>query len=118
MYASVAWWVFSGTYDGVYDDAPITGKSGCCRGFITIIGVINQLEIELKAERIVAERASAKARRRSGDWPKTDQKLLQQAVILYESSDYSVTDVCKTVGVLAGGPIFVIWMSIGRPNIR
>lgn len=69
------------------------------RAFLGFMGVMIELELDLKAERAAAGRASAKARGRSGGRPKTDQKLLEKARILYESSDFSVTEVCKTVGV-------------------
>jgi DNA invertase Pin-like site-specific DNA recombinase len=58
-----------------------------------------ELELDLKAERAAAGRASAKARGRSGGRPKTDQALLEKARILYDSSDFPVTEVCKTIGV-------------------
>jgi DNA invertase Pin-like site-specific DNA recombinase len=69
------------------------------RAFLGFMGVMIELELDLKAERAAAGRESAKARGRSGGRPRTDQKLLEKARILYESSDFSVTDVCKTVGV-------------------
>lgn len=69
------------------------------RAFFLMMGVINQLERELKSERAAAGRSAAKARGRTGGRPKTDQKKLQQALILYDNSDYSVDDVCKTTGV-------------------
>lgn len=69
------------------------------RAFISIIGAINQMERELKAERAAAGRASAKARGKSGGRPRTDPKLLDKARILYEDSDYTATEVCKTLGI-------------------
>ena len=69
------------------------------RAFFLMMGVINQLERELKAERAAAGRASARARGRTGGRPKTDQKKLEQALILYDNSDYSVDEICKTAGV-------------------
>ena len=69
------------------------------RAFLSFMGVMIELEIELKAERAAAGRASAKARGRSGGRPRTDRKLLEQARILYEGSEFSVAEVCKTVGV-------------------
>jgi len=77
----------------------IDTSSATGRAFMAVMGVINELELELKAERAAAGRSSAKARGRSGGRPKTDQKLLEKARILYVGSDYSVAEVCKTVGV-------------------
>lgn len=69
------------------------------RAFIGMIGVVNQLELDLKAERAVAGRAAAKARGKTGGRPRTDQDKLEQARILYENSDRSAGEVCKITGV-------------------
>lgn len=69
------------------------------RAFISIIGAINQMERELKAERAAAGRRSAKARGKSGGRPRTDPKLLDKARILYEDSNYTAAEVCKTFGI-------------------
>jgi len=69
------------------------------RAFFLMMGVINQLERELKAERAAAGRSAAKARGRTGGRPRTDRKKLEQALILYDNSDYSADEVCKTAGV-------------------
>lgn len=69
------------------------------RAFLSIIGAINQMERELRAERSAAGRASAKARGKTGGRPRTDPKLLDKARILYEDSDYTAAEVCKTFGI-------------------
>lgn len=69
------------------------------RAFIGMIGVVNQLELDLKAERAAAGRAAAKARGKTGGRPRTDQDKLDQARILYENSDKSAGEVCKITGV-------------------
>ena len=69
------------------------------RAFLSIIGAINQLERELKAERAAAGRASAKARGRSGGRPQTDVGKLENARVLYENTDKTAAEVCKTFGV-------------------
>jgi len=61
--------------------------------------VINQMERELKEERADAGRSSAKARGKTGGRPRTDSKLLDKARILYEDSDYTAAEVCKTFGI-------------------
>ncbi|MGP4122983.1 MAG: recombinase family protein, partial [Sodalis sp. (in: enterobacteria)] len=53
------------------------------RGFLSMMGVIHQMERELKAERAAAGRASAKARGKSGGRPRTDPEKLEHARILY-----------------------------------
>ncbi len=74
-----------------------TSASG--RAFFLMMGVINQLERELKSERAEAGRKSAKARGRTGGRPRTDEKKLEQAKILYDNSDYTAAEVCKISGV-------------------
>ena len=63
------------------------------------MGVIHQLELDLKAERAAAGRASAKARGKTGGRPKIDQNKLEQARLMYEKSDRTSNDVCKLTGV-------------------
>lgn len=69
------------------------------RAFLGMMGVVNQMERELRAERASAGRAAARARGRSGGRPRTDQELLEKARILYESGGRSASDVCKTLGI-------------------
>src|SRR5207253_6911088 len=69
------------------------------RGFLAIMGVIAQMERELKAERTAAGRAAAKARGRTGGRPRTDPDKLEQARILYLHSDKTAAEVCRTVGI-------------------
>lgn len=68
------------------------------RGFLSIMGVISQMEREIKAERAAAGRAAAKARGRTGGRPRTDPDKLEQARILYQHSDKSAAEVCKLFG--------------------
>lgn len=69
------------------------------RAFLSIIGAISQMERELKAERAASGRAAAKSRGKTGGRPRTDPKLLDKARILYEDSDYTAAEVCKTYGI-------------------
>ena len=69
------------------------------RAFMGFMGVIHELERDLKAERASAGRASAKARGKTGGRPRTDKELLEQARILYEHTDKNANEVCKQVGV-------------------
>ncbi len=68
------------------------------RGFLSIMGVIAQMEREIKAERAAAGRAAAKARGKTGGRPRTDPDKLEQARILYQNSDKSAAHVCKLFG--------------------
>lgn len=76
------------------DTSPATG-----RGFLAMMGVISQMERELKAERTAAGRAAAKARGRTGGRPRTDPNKLEETRILYLNSDRTASQVCHTVGI-------------------
>jgi DNA invertase Pin-like site-specific DNA recombinase len=69
------------------------------RGFLAMMGVMAQMERELKAERTAAGRAAAKARGRTGGRPRTDPGKLEEARILYLNSNRTAAQVCKTVGI-------------------
>jgi len=79
------------------DDIDTCSATG--RAFPSIMGAINQMEWELKAERAATGRAAAKARGRTGGRPKTDEKLLRNARILYEESESSAAEICKSLGI-------------------
>ena len=69
------------------------------RCFVSIMGAISQMERELKSERAAAGREAAKARGKTGGRPKIEIKKLEQARILYENSDQTAEEVCRTVGI-------------------
>lgn len=68
------------------------------RAFLSIMGAVSQMELEIKAERAEAGRAAAKARGKSGGRPRTDPDKLEQAHILYKNSDKSARKVCELFG--------------------
>jgi len=68
------------------------------RAFISIMGAVSQMELEIKKERAEAGRAAAKARGKSGGRPKTDPDKLEKARILYENSANSAREVCELFG--------------------
>ncbi len=68
------------------------------RAFLSIMGAVSQMELEIKAERAEAGRAAAKARGKSGGRPRTDPDKLEQARILYQNSDKSARKVCALFG--------------------
>jgi DNA invertase Pin-like site-specific DNA recombinase len=68
------------------------------RAFISIMGAIIQMEIELKKERTTAGREAAKARGKSGGRPRIDPDKLEQARILYENSEKTASEICETFG--------------------
>ena len=77
----------------------IDTSSATGRAFIAIMGTINQMERELRAERTAAGRAAARARGRTGGRPRTSIEKLEQARILYDNGGGSATVVCKTFGI-------------------
>ena len=66
------------------------------RAFISIMGAVNQMELELRAERVEAGREAAKARGGTGGRPKADMNKIGQALVLYENTNQSVDDICST----------------------
>lgn len=68
------------------------------RAFLSIMGAVSQMELEIKAERAEAGRLAAKARGKSSGRPKTDPDKLEQARIIYQNSDKSAQHVCELFG--------------------
>jgi DNA invertase Pin-like site-specific DNA recombinase len=58
-----------------------TTATGRC--FLSMMGAIHQMDLELRAERTAAGRSLAKARGKTGGRPKTDPEKLENARILY-----------------------------------
>ncbi len=69
------------------------------RAFIHLMGSINQLERELKAERASAGRAAAKARGKSGGRPRIDKDVLERARLVYENSEKTAAEVSKSFSI-------------------
>jgi len=76
----------------------IDTSSATGRAFLSIMGAVSQMELEIKAERAEAGRAAAKARGKSGGRPPIDRDKLEQARILYQNSDKSAHEVCTLFG--------------------
>ena len=68
------------------------------RAFLSIMGAISQMELEIKKERAEAGRAAAKARGKAGGRTRTYPDKLEQACILYQNSDKSARQVCELFG--------------------
>jgi DNA invertase Pin-like site-specific DNA recombinase len=69
------------------------------RCFLSMMGAIHQVERELRAERAAVGRTSAKASGKTGGRPRTDVSKLEAARVLYENSEKTAAEVCKTAGV-------------------
>merc|ERR1712196_418105 len=68
------------------------------RAFISIMGAISQMELEIGAERARDGRIAAKAQGKSGGRPRIDPKKLEEAKILYQNSNKSSTEICRMFG--------------------
>ena len=69
------------------------------RLLFTIFSGVSQFERELIRERTLEGLASARARGRMGGRPGKDQKVVEQALTLYDSRAYSVDEISKTTGI-------------------
>ena len=69
------------------------------RLLFTIFSGVSQFERELIRERTMEGLASARARGRMGGRPSKDQKVVEQALTLYDSRAYSVDEISKTTGI-------------------
>ena len=76
----------------------IDTSSATGRAFLSIMGAVSQMELEIRLERAEAGRVAAKARGKSGGRPATDPDKLEQARILYQNSDKSAREVCAILG--------------------
>jgi DNA invertase Pin-like site-specific DNA recombinase len=67
--------------------------------FFTIMAGFAEMERELIRERTNAGLEAARARGRKGGRPKTDQKVLDKAIRLYETKEYTVKEITEMTGV-------------------
>ena len=76
------------------DTTSSTGKL-----LFSILASLCQFERDVLAERTSEGLAAARARGRVGGRPKTDAKAMQKALALYQTKEYSVTDITDLTGV-------------------
>ena len=81
------------TYISIKEQMDFSTPTG--KLMLTILASFNQLERELIAERVREGVASARARGRIGGRPKTDHKLLEKALKLYDSNSHSLSEIAK-----------------------
>ena len=77
----------------------IDTTSSTGRLLFTILSSLAQFERDVLVERTQEGLSAARARGRCGGRPKTDQKALQKAIALYQTKQYSVTEVTDLTGV-------------------
>ena len=69
---------------------------------VTVLLAISQFERDLIVQRTSEGLASARARGKVGGRPATPEKKTKQAVALYRSGEYTVSQVCTLAGVSRG----------------
>ena len=65
----------------------------------TILSSLAQFERDILVERTNEGLKAARARGRTGGRPKTDAKAMQKALALYQTKEYSITDIADLTGV-------------------
>ena len=68
----------------------------------TVMCALAQFERDLTIERTNEGLKAARARGRQGGRPATNQKDLNIALSLYDSKDYSISEICKRCGISQG----------------
>lgn len=76
------------------DTATPTGKL-----LVTVLSAICQFERDLTVQRTREGLKASRARGKVGGRPKTDSKLIEKAVKLYETKSYSVKEITELTGV-------------------
>jgi DNA invertase Pin-like site-specific DNA recombinase len=67
--------------------------------FFTIMAGFAEMERDLITERTKAGLEAARARGRKGGRPKTDQKVLDKAIRLYETKEYAIKEITEMTGI-------------------
>ena len=69
------------------------------RFFFRMMSSIAELERDIISERTKGGLASARARGRKGGRPKVDEKKVQLAKKMYDSKEYSISEIVKATGI-------------------
>ncbi|MGN1098374.1 MAG: recombinase family protein, partial [Clostridia bacterium] len=77
----------------------IDTQSSTGRLLFTILSSLAQFERDVLAERTCEGLASARARGHLGGRPKTDSALLDKAIALYNTKQYSLAEITRITGV-------------------
>ena len=77
----------------------IDTTSSTGRLLFTILSSLAQFERDVLVERTREGLNAARARGRCGGRPSADEKLLEKAIALYNTKQYSVTDVTRLTGI-------------------
>ena len=77
----------------------IDTTSAIGKAMFRMLAVLAEMERELIVERTQAGLQAARKRGRVGGRPRVDQKAVEQALRLYQSKDYSVSEITELTGV-------------------
>ncbi|MDQ0198684.1 recombinase family protein [Neobacillus ginsengisoli] len=69
------------------------------KAMFRMLAVLSEMERDLIPERTRAGLEAARARGRKGGRPKTDSKILDKAIRLYKTKEYSVKEITEMTGV-------------------
>lgn len=67
--------------------------------FFTIMAAFAEMEANLIRERTKAGLESARARGRKGGRPRIDQKVLEKAIRLYNTKEYTIAEITEMTGI-------------------
>ena len=70
--------------------------------FMTIMYALAEFERDLIVERTKEGLAAARARGRKGGRPPKDEADIKLALSMYDSRDFSVSEICKRCGMSSG----------------
>lgn len=79
----------------------IDTNSAMGRFFFRLMASIAELEKDIVSERTKAGLEAARARGKKGGRPKLDEKKIKTALKMYDSKQYSIAEITKTVGISA-----------------
>ncbi len=77
----------------------IDTTSAIGKAMFRMLAVLAEMERELIVERTQAGLQAARKRGRIGGRPRVDEKIVERALRLYESKDYSVSEITELTGV-------------------
>lgn len=77
----------------------IDTSSATGRLFFTILAAIAQFEADLNSERTKDGLSAARARGRVGGRPKVNASTIERAIKMYESNEFSLTEIIEMTGV-------------------
>lgn len=69
---------------------------------VTILSTLNQMDLEIRNEKTREGLALARARGRNGGRPKLNSKIIDHALLMYDSKNYSIKEILNATGISNG----------------